>query len=187
MIPWRISGCSSKTKIRVLTGFFSAMDMPVRCAKCGFCHLSGAYVKHRRRRLAQTPLQSAWAIDEFAWNFKSLGQMRSQRFHTEDLRGVMSTEQKIHAELFSGNSRPVRSFASDKGVDVFLANPVNFRACATCHNADHARLLRAEIEDLNRAIQCCSQFTNEFATRHRRAHFQAGRLAFFLQKWLRRF
>ena len=113
--------------------------------------------------------------------------MRSERSYTEDLRGVMPTEQKIHAELFSGNSRPVRSFASDKGVDVFLPNPVNFRACATCHNADHARLLRAEIEDLYRAIQCRSQFTNEFATRHRRAHFQAGRLAFFLEKWLRRF
>ena len=112
--------------------------------------------------------------------------MRSQRFHTEDLRGVMSTEQKVHTELFSGNNGPVRSFASDKGVDAILRDPVDLRACATCHNADGTRLLRAEIEDLYRAIQCSSQFTNEFATRHRRAHFQAGRLAFFLQKWLRR-
>ena len=71
-------------------------------------------------------LQPGWAIDERAWNSESFRQVRSQRFYAEDFRGVMSTEQKIHAEFFGGNDCPVRSFAGDKRVDVFLRDPVDF-------------------------------------------------------------
>ena len=120
----------------------------------------------RLRPAAGLPLQAGGAIDKFVWNFESFGQMRGQRFYTEDFRGVMSTEQKIHAELFSCDSRPVRSFASDKRVDVFLRDPIDFRARGAGYNADGARLLRAEIEKIYRAIQRTPQFTNEFAARH---------------------
>ena len=92
--------------------------------------------------------------------------MRSQRFYAEHFRSVMAAEQKVHAELFSRNGGPVRRFASDKGVDVFLRDPVDFRAGATSHNADHACLFRAGIENFYPAVQCSSQFTNEFAARH---------------------
>src|SRR5438128_8336747 len=112
--------------------------------------------------------------------------MRGQRFYTEDFRGVMPAEQKIHAELFSGNSGPVRSFASDKGVDAFLCDPINVRACATSHNADRASLFWAEIENFYRTVQCFSQFTSELTARHRLARLQADRLAFFFEKRLRR-
>src|SRR6266478_5355560 len=112
--------------------------------------------------------------------------MRGQRFYTEDFRGVMSAEQKVHAEFFSGNSGPVRRFASDKGVDVFLCDPVNFGAATTSHNANRASLLGTKIENLHRAVQRFPQFANEFGTRHRRARFQADRLTFFFKKWQRR-
>src|SRR6266516_6203570 len=118
------------------------------------------------RRLTQTPLQPARAIDKFLRNFESPGQMRSQRFYAEDFRGIMSAEQKIHAELFSSNGGPVRSFASDKRIDVFLRDPIDLRARGAGHNADRARLLRAKIENFHRAIQCSPQFTNQFAARH---------------------
>jgi hypothetical protein len=62
-------------------------------------------------------------MDKFTWNFESPGQMRSQRFYTEDFRGVMSAEQKIHAELFSRHGSPVRSFAtSPSGAPGFIRN-----------------------------------------------------------------
>src|SRR5260370_11571052 len=98
----------------------------------------------------------------------------------------MTAEQKIHAELLSGNSGPVRRFASNKGVDVFLCDPVNFRAGATSYNANRVSLLGTKIENLHRALQCVPQFANEFGTRHRRARFQTDRLTFFFQKWQRR-
>src|SRR5438132_7291241 len=112
--------------------------------------------------------------------------MRGHRFYTEDFRGVMSAEQKIHAEFFSDNSGPVRSFAGDKRVDVFVCHPVNFRASAASHNANRASLFGTKIENLYRAVQRFPQFANEFAPRHRRARFQADRLTFFFQKRLRR-
>src|SRR6266516_1239074 len=110
--------------------------------------------------------------------------MRGHRFYTEDFCSVMSAEQKIHAEFFSGNSGPVRSFAGDKRVDVFLCDPVNFRASAASHNANRASLLGTKIENLHRAVQRFPQFANEFAPRHRHARFQTDRLTFFFQKWL---
>ena len=113
--------------------------------------------------------------------------MRSERFHAEDFRGVMSAEQKIHAEFFGGNSGPVRSFAGDKRVDVFLRHPIDFRTGASSHNANHANLLRTEIENIYRTTECSLQSTNEFTTRHRRARFQPDRLPFVFQKWLRGF
>ena|SRR6516165_12306962 len=96
--------------------------------------------------------------------------MRGKRFYTENFRGVMSAEQKIHAELFSRHRGPVRSFASDKRVDVFLRDPIDLRARGASYNPDRGRLLWAEIENFYRAIQCPSQFTNHFAARHRRAY-----------------
>src|SRR6266550_2124947 len=113
--------------------------------------------------------------------------MRSQRFYTEDFRGVMSAEQKIHAQLFSGNRSPVRSFSGDESVDLFLCYPVNFRACATSHNTNYARLFWTKIKRLYRTAECFPQFTNEIAARHRRACFQTDWLTFFFQKWLRGF
>src|SRR6266567_6958567 len=113
--------------------------------------------------------------------------MRSQRFHTEHFRGVVSAEQKIHAELFSSNRRPVRSFAGNERVDVFLRDPVNFRAGATGHNANYARLFWTKIKNLYWTAECFPQFTNEIATRDRRARFQADWLTFFFQKWRRGF
>src|SRR5690349_5805469 len=113
--------------------------------------------------------------------------MRRQRFHTEDFRGVMPAEQKINSELFSGNSGPVRSFSGDKCVDVFLCNPVDFRAGAAGDNTDYARLFWTKIKSLDRTAECSPQFTNEIAARHRDARFQADRLTFFFQKGLRGF
>src|SRR5262249_42746051 len=121
------------------------------------------------------------------WNFKFFRQMRGERFYTENFGGVMSTEQKIHAELFSRHGGPVRRFASDKGVDIFLRDPVDLRARAAGHNADHARLFWANIENFYGTIQYTPQFTNEIAARRRDARFQPDRLAFFFQKRLRRF
>src|SRR5438045_8837251 len=85
----------------------------------------------RLRPAAGLPLQAGGAIDKFVWNFESFGQMRGQRFYTEDFRGVLSTEPKIHAELFICDSRPIRSIASAIRVDVHLHGPVAFRVPAT--------------------------------------------------------
>src|SRR5439155_22839803 len=60
-------------------------------------------------------------------------------------------------------------------------------AGATSRDADRARLLRTKIKTFYRATECFPQFTNEFAAQHRRACFQADRLPFFFQKWLRGF
>src|SRR6476620_2971060 len=113
--------------------------------------------------------------------------MRGQCFYTEDFRSVMPAEQKIHAEFLSGDRGPVRRFPGDKRVDVFLCDPINFRAGATCHNADRARLPWTKIENLYRAAECFPQFSNKFVTRHRHMRFQADRLTFFFQEWLREF
>src|SRR6266496_1861157 len=113
--------------------------------------------------------------------------MRSERFHAEDFRGVMSAEQKIYAEFFGGNSGPVRSFAGDKRVDVFVRDPIDFRTGASGHNANHANLLRTEIENIYRTTECFLQFAKELTTRHRRTRFQPDRLPFVFQKWLRGF
>src|SRR5882762_7672629 len=45
MMPSRSSGCSSKTKIRVLTDLFPVGDMRARYGMPGFCHFSASYVK----------------------------------------------------------------------------------------------------------------------------------------------
>ena len=92
--------------------------------------------------------------------------MRGQRFYAENFRGVMSAEQKIHAEFFSRHGGPVRSFTGDKGVDVFLRDPIDLRTGGTGHNANGARLAPAEIENFYLTIQRSSQFANEFAARH---------------------
>src|SRR5205823_7086906 len=109
--------------------------------------------------------------------------MRGQRFYTEHFRSVMSAEQKVHAELLSGDCGPVRRFASDKRVDVFLCDPINFRAGATSHNANRASLLRTKTKNLYRAAECFPQFSSKLATRHRRARFQADRLTLLFQEW----
>src|SRR5438874_6171043 len=84
----------------------------------------------------QIPSQARWAIDKFPWNFKSFRQMRSEGFHAENFCSVMAAEQKIHAEFFSRHGGPVRGFASNKCVDVFLRDAVDFRAGGAGHNAD---------------------------------------------------
>src|SRR5437763_10470149 len=99
----------------------------------------------------------------------------------------MSAQHNLHAECFGGNSSPVRSFAGDKRVDVFLRDPIDFRTGASSHNANHASSLRTEIENIYRTTECSLQFTNEFTTRHRRTRFQPDRLPFVFQKWLRGF
>src|SRR5881409_2191886 len=94
--------------------------------------------------------QPRWAIDKFPWHPEPFRQMRSERFYAKHFRGVMSAEQKIHAEFFGGNCGPVRSFAGYKRVDVFLHDPIDFRTGASSHNANHANLLRTEIEIIYR-------------------------------------
>src|SRR5437773_1918057 len=131
--------------------------------------------------------QSRWAIDKFPRNIKSFRQMRRERFHAENFRGVMPADQKVHAEFFSSYSGPVRSFASNKRVNVFLCDAVDFRTGGASYNADRASLFRTEIKNLYQAVQHFPQFTNEFGARHYYAHFQPDPLVFLLQKWLRRF
>src|SRR5882724_9396792 len=97
----------------------------------------------------------------------------------------MSAEQKIHAEFLSRDRGPVRRFAGDKRVDGFLCDPINFRTGGASHNANRAGLPGTKSENLYRAAECLPQFLNEFITRHRRTRFQADRLTFFFQKWLR--
>ena len=80
--------------------------------------------------------QARWVIDKFPWNFKSFRQMTSERFHAENFCSIMAAEQKIHAEFFSGDGRPVRGFASNKRVDVFLCDAVDFRTGGAGDNAD---------------------------------------------------
>ena len=57
-------------------------------------------------KMSVLPSQSRWAIDEFPWHSKSFRQMRSERFHAENFRRVMSTEEKIHAELLRRQRQP---------------------------------------------------------------------------------
>ena len=73
--------------------------------------------------------------------------MRSERFHTENFRRVMSTQQEIHADFFGGNGSPVRSFASDERVDSFVRGPINLRARGSGHNTYRARSFRTETEN----------------------------------------
>ena len=115
-----------------------------------------------RARLHSLRSQSCRTIDKFPWHPESFRQMRSERFYAEHFRRVMSAEQKIHAEFFGGNCSPVRRFAGDKRVDVFLCHPVNLRARGPGHDADRARLFRTEIENFYRTIQRLLQFPNEF-------------------------
>ena len=79
--------------------------------------------------------------------------MCSERFYAEHLGRVMSGEQKIHAEFFGSNCRPVRRFTGDECVDSFVCDPVNFRAGGSGHNAYRARLFRTEIEKFYRTVQ----------------------------------
>ena len=79
--------------------------------------------------------------------------MRSERFHAENFRRVMSTEEKIHADFLGGDRSPMRRFASDKRVDSFVRDPVNFRARGTRNNAYRACLFRTETENFYRSIQ----------------------------------
>ena len=104
-------------------------------------------------KMPVVPLQSSWAIDEFPWNSKSLRQMRGECFHAENFRRVMSTQEEIHAELFRGNSSPMRRFTGDERVDFFVCDPINLRARGSGHNAYRARLFRTEIENFYRTIQ----------------------------------
>src|SRR5436309_2540809 len=97
--------------------------------------------------------QPRWAIDKFPWHPEPFRQMRSERFYAKHFRGVMSAEQKIHAEFFGGNCGPVRGFAGNKCVDVFLCYPVNLRGGGSGYNADGARLFRSKPENFYRAIQ----------------------------------
>ena len=96
--------------------------------------------------------QSCWAIDKFPWDPESFRQMCSERFNTEYFRRVMSAEEEIHADFFGRNGSPVRRFTSDKRVDSFVRDPVNFRARGTRNNAYRACLFRTETENFYRSI-----------------------------------
>src|SRR5215217_4552467 len=98
--------------------------------------------------------------------------MRSQRFYAENFSSVMSTEQKIHAEFFSGDSGPVRSFACDKRVDSLLRNAIDLRSRCASHYAHGANLLRAKLERLHRRTQALAESANQVTRRDRRPHFQ---------------
>ena len=78
--------------------------------------------------------------------------MCSERFNTEYFRRVMSAEEEIHADFFGRNGSPVRRFTSDKRVDSFVRDPVNFRARGSGHNPDGARPFRTEIENFYRTV-----------------------------------
>src|SRR5437773_8571283 len=98
-------------------------------------------------------LQARRTIDKFPWRPEPFRQMRSERFYAKHFRCVMSAEQKIHAEFFGGNCGPVRSFAGNEHVDVFLCHPVNLRAGGPGNDADGARLFRTASENFYRTIQ----------------------------------
>ena len=91
--------------------------------------------------------------------------MRGKRFNAESLRCVMAAQQKIHSQLFSGNNCPMRSFAGDKGVDIFLSHAVDLRASGAGDNADGAGLLRPEIERFHRSVQRSGESANELFSR----------------------
>ena len=64
----------------------------------------------------------------------------------------MSTEEEIDADFFGRNGSPVRRFTSDKRVDSFVRDPVNFRARGSGHNAYRARPFRTETENFYRTV-----------------------------------
>ena len=78
--------------------------------------------------------------------------MRGERSNAEHFRRVMSAEEEIHTDFFSGNCGPVRRFTSDECVDSFVCDPVNFRARGSGHNAYRARPFRTETENFYRTI-----------------------------------
>ena len=113
--------------------------------------------------------------------------MHGERFYAEHFRGVMSAEQKIHAQFFRGNCSPMRRLTGNERVDFFICDPVNFRASRAGYYPDRTRPFWTEIENLHRAIQRLLQFANEFAARQGRAHLQPDRLTPFFQERLRSF
>ena len=78
--------------------------------------------------------------------------MRSECFHAENLRRIMSAEQEIHADFFGGNCSPMRRFTGDECVDSFVRDAINLGARNSGHHADRARLLRTNTENFYRRI-----------------------------------
>src|SRR5437763_5578831 len=126
----------------VLSGFLETCNSALRTAHA--TALGALFIRLPRRcsgggesfRSAQS--QPRRAIDKFPSDSESLGQMRSQRFYAKHFSSVMSTEQKIDAEFFSGDGGPVRSFPSDKRVDSLLRNAIDLRASSASHYAQDA-------------------------------------------------
>src|SRR5438105_3438502 len=113
--------------------------------------------------------------------------MRSQRFYAKHFSSVMSTEEKIDPEFFSGDSGPVRSFPSDKCVDSLLCNAMDLRASSASHYAHDANSLRTKFESLDRLAHRFPQSANQLTARDRHPHLEANGLTFFFQKSLRWF
>ena len=84
-LRWRFSVA------RILAPGFEMSTAPLALDTCqrvsAFGPSHSFVIRHSRFRS-----QSCWAVDEFPWHPKSLRQMRSQRFHAENFRRVMSTQ-----------------------------------------------------------------------------------------------
>ncbi len=74
--------------------------------------------------------------------------MGSERFHAEGFGSVVSSENQIDAELFGGNRGPMRRFAGDEHVDLFLRDTINFRAGAAGNDPNCFGSLRTKAKAL---------------------------------------
>ena len=113
--------------------------------------------------------------------------MRGEGFHAKCFGRVMAAEKKIDSEFFRGDRSPVRRFAGDKGVDLLLRDPINFRAAGAGNDPNPACFPWSEIEGLDRSAQNSSKLANQFCSRHRLFDSQSNQLPFFFQERLRRF
>ena len=77
--------------------------------------------------------------------------MCGERFDAERFGRVVPAEKKIDAELFRGNCGPVRRFAGDEGVDLFVRDPMNLAADGASDDADDFCFWRTEVECFDRA------------------------------------
>src|SRR5207244_10271386 len=88
MMPSRTSGCSSKTKIRVLTDLFPFGDMRALYGSPGFCHFGASYVKPG---IASGETRIAHRVLSF-----------QKQVHALEIDDGMTNVQRIHAQNAAG-------------------------------------------------------------------------------------